>query len=318
MKAAIVTHFDQPPRYGELDAPEQQAGEQLVAVRAAALSQLVRLRATGKHYSCSAQFPQVPGVDGVGLLPDGRRVFFLFPRAPFGAMAEQVPAAEGQWVEIPDDVDDATAAAIGNPGMSSVAALEHRARFLPGESVLINGASGASGRLAIQIARHMGAARVVATARNPAIEAELLALGADSFICTQQSEPDLTAAFRETLNTFGIDIVLDYLWGPAAGSIFEALSHSDTDQQKPLRFINIGSMASLSLPLNAGTLRGSQLELMGSGLGSVSNRDLLQSIGKVLQWVKPAGLKISVKTFPLQQFEAAWQYSGPERVVLTL
>ncbi|MGH8466375.1 MAG: quinone oxidoreductase family protein, partial [Pseudomonas sp.] len=192
MKAAIVHDFDQPPRYGELDAPQALPGEVLVRVRAAALSQLVRAQASGKHYSSGKTLPLVPGADGVGLLADGSRVYFAFPRAPIGAMAEVVAVDARNVVAVPDGIDDITAAAIANPGMSSWAALQERAHFKPGERVLINGAAGTSGRLAIQVAKHLGASRVVATARNPAVEAELRALGADDFIRLDQPAEQLT------------------------------------------------------------------------------------------------------------------------------
>lgn len=315
MKAAIVNRFDQPPVYGDIAPPQAGPDEHLINTRAAALSQLVRLRASGKHYSSVATFPQVPGVDGVGVV-DGQRVFFAFPRGLYGAMAEQVAVDKTLCVPVSDAVDDVTAAAIGNPGMSSVAALEYRAHFQPGEVVLVNGAAGASGRLAIQIARHMGASRIIATARRPEVAAELKALGADEFICLQQPEADLTAAFGDALRAFGVDIVLDYLWGPPALCLMNAASHHGV-LSRPLRFVNIGSLAGATVPLNPGVLRGGDLVLTGSGLGSVSNRDLIQSIGKVLQWVEPAGLKIATRAMPLSQVSEAWQQDGPERIVLT-
>jgi len=318
MKAALVNSFDQPPAYGDIDKPNPSADEQLISTRAVAISQLVRARASGKHYSSIATFPQVPGVDGVGLLADGQRVFFAFPRGAIGSMAEYVAVSNSLHVPVPDTVNDVTAAAIGNPGMSSVAALEHRARFKPGENVLINGAAGSSGRLAIQIAKFMGASRVIATARNPAVEAELLALGADAFICLQQPEKELTANFHDAIQSFHVDIVLDYLWGPPAACILNAVSSHDSNAaQKPLRFVNIGSLAGASIPLNANALRSNDLALMGSGLGSVSTENLIQCIGKLLQWVTPAGLQIATRAMPLAQVKEAWQYTGPERVVLT-
>jgi len=317
MKAVLVNSFDQPPAYGEIDQPRPLPNEQLISTHAVAISQLVRAKASGKHYSSVATFPQVPGVDGVGLLADGQRVFFAFPSGVIGSMAEFVAVNKSLSVPIPDSVDDVTAAAIGNPGMSSVAALEHRARFKPGETVLVNGAAGASGRLAIQIARHMGAARVIATARNAAVEAELLALGADAFICLQQPEKELTANFQDAIRSFNVDIVLDYLWGQPAACILTAIASGHDDEQKPRRFVNIGSLAGATLPLNAAVLRSNDLELSGSGLGSVSTENLIKSIGKVMQWVTPARLQIATRALPLERVAEAWQYNGPERVVLT-
>ncbi len=173
MHAAVVTDVTKPPRWLEFADPLPAANEIVVSVRAAALSPLARGRASGTHYSASGADSFVAGVDGVGLTPDGRRVFFAFPRAPFGTMAERAPVALDNCTLVPDGLDDVTAAALGNPGMSSWVALRERAKFERGESVLINGATGSAGRLAVRIARYLGARAIVVTGRN---ESQLEAL----------------------------------------------------------------------------------------------------------------------------------------------
>ncbi|MDR0212311.1 MAG: zinc-binding alcohol dehydrogenase family protein [Pseudomonas putida] len=319
MKAAIVHAFDQPPQYGDIEAPQAAPGEVLVRVRAASLSQLVRAQASGKHYSVGKTLPVVPGADGVGLLEDGTRVYFAFPRAPIGAMAETVAVDARYCVPVPDGIDDITAAAIANPGMSSWAALRERAGFKPGEQVLINGAAGTSGRLAIQVARHLGASRVVATARNPAVEAELRELGADAFICLDQPAEQLTAALREEVQGRGIEIVLDYLWGQPAACILDALvSHGSGNAAPRVRFVNIGASAGATLPMSPGVLRSSGLEMSGSGLGSVSNEGLVKVVGQLLQAVGAAGLKVEAMAVPLSEVESSWQHGAGERIVFVL
>lgn len=319
MKAAIVHAFDQPPRYGEIDTPQPRAGEVLVRVRAAALSQLVRAQASGKHYSSGKTLPLVPGADGVGLLEDGTRVYFAFPRAPIGAMAEFVAVDARHCVAVPDDIDDITAAAIANPGMSSWAALQARAGFKPGERVLINGAAGASGRLAIQVAKHLGASRIVATARNPAVEEELRALGADAFIGLDQPAEQLTALLREEIQGAGIDIVLDYLWGEPAACILNALTGYGSGAAAPrLRFVNIGAIAGASLPMNPGVFRSSGLEMLGSGLGSVSTEDLVKVVGHLLEAIKPGNMKVDAVAVPLSEVEKSWEGESTRRVVFVV
>lgn len=317
MKAAIVHAFDQPPMFGEIDAPTAQADEVLVTVQAAALSQLVRAQASGKHYSSGKTLPFVPGADGVGRLADGSRVYFAFPRAPIGAMAQTVAVKAANCVAIPASVTDLTAAAIANPGMSSWAALEDRARFAPGESVLVNGAAGTSGRLAIQIARYLGASRVIATARNPAVEDELRALGADTFIALNQSSDKLVERFQHEISA-GVDIVLDYLWGQPAECILNAATgHGSSEAGPRIRFVNIGSLAGTTINLTPGPLRSSGLELLGSGLGSVSHERLVQIVGKVLQAIEPAQLKIEAHPIELSEVERAWGHDTTQRIVLT-
>lgn len=317
MKAAVVEAFDRPPRFRDFDEPTAGADEVIVTVRAAALSQLVRAQASGKHYS-STQTPFVPGADGVGRLADGRRVYFAFPRPPVGAMAERVAVKAANIIELPDDVDDLTAAAIANPGMSSWAALTERAFLSPGESVLINGATGASGRLAIGIARHLGAARIIATGRTRASEAALRALGADAFIPLDQTPAALSACFRAEIAN-GIDVVLDYLWGPPAEAFLAAATgHGGSAAAPRIRFVNIGSLAGANIAMPAGVLRSSGIELTGSGLGSVSHAGLVRAIGDLMQVIGRAGLEIDARPVALNDVEAAWANEGGARIVLTL
>lgn len=318
MKAAVVTDVSEAPAYADFPAPTPQPGELLVKVRASALSQLVRAQASGRHYT-SPKPPFAPGADGVGVLENGHRVYFAFPRNPVGAMAEQVCVQADCVVPLPDDIDDITAAAIANPGMSSWAALTERAQLQQGEGVLINGANGASGRLAIRIARHLGAGRIVVTARNTAAEADLRALGADVFIALGQEPDALQAALRAEIDK-GIGVVLDYVWGSSAETIMQAAtSHAPGEAAQRIRFVNIGSLGGLNINLPAGLLRSTGLELMGSGLSSVSNADLVRCIGEMFKVMRHIGLKIDAVGRPLTEVEQVWANSqGRSRVVFTL
>lgn len=318
MKAAVVTDVSKAPTYADFPAPTPQPGELLVKVRASALSQLVRAQASGRHYT-SPKPPFAPGADGVGVLENGQRVYFAFPRNPVGAMAEQVCVQADCVVPLPDDIDDITAAAIANPGMSSWAALTERAQLQQGEGVLINGANGASGRLAIRIARHLGAGRIVVTARNTAAEADLRALGADVFIALGQEPDALQAALRAEIDK-GIGVVLDYVWGSSAETIMQAAtSHAPGEAAQRIRFVNIGSLGGLNINLPAGLLRSTGLELMGSGLSSVSNADLVRCIGEMFKVMRHIGLEIDAVGRPLTEVEQVWANSqGRSRVVFTL
>jgi NADPH:quinone reductase-like Zn-dependent oxidoreductase len=168
MKAAVVKGVGQLPVYADFANPDALAGYRLIDVAASALSQVARAKASGSHYSSTDVFPFVAGLDGTGRLEDGRRVYFFGPLAPFGAMAQRSLVPETNVIALPDGLDDITAAAIAIPGMSSWAALIERAKFVAGETVLINGATGTSGRLAVQIAKYLGAGKIIATGRNAA------------------------------------------------------------------------------------------------------------------------------------------------------
>lgn len=301
MKAAIVTHAGQTPTFGDFQEPQEREGEVAIAVAAAALNPLSRARVAGSHYSADGQFPFVAGVDGVGRLDNGQRVYFLLPRAPFGAMAERTVVPAGHCIAVPDDLDDASAAAIANPGMSSWAALVERARIAPGETVLINGATGASGRLAVKIARHLGASRVIATGRNTAM---LELLQADAIIPLGEDPDALEGAFSAQFAN-GVDIVLDYLWGSSARSLLVAAAKPHSDR-RPIRFVQIGSAGGPEIAFPAAILRSSPIEAMGSGLGSIGMDRLVAAVGAVLQAAGPAGLTLEYETIDLAKVESAW------------
>ena len=319
MKAAIVRTYERVPEYGDFEEPLAKNDEVLVTVKAAALSRLVQSQASGQHYSSDGRFPFVPGGDGVGVLPDGQRVYFAFPTAPFGSMAERTVVPASLCVSLPDDLDDVTAAAAANPGMSSCAALMERAKLMKGESVLINGATGVSGRLAVQIAKHLGARRVIATGRNDASLAGLEALGADVLIPLDQPADALTRAFRTEFKNDSVEVVLDYLWGPSAECLMAAAAgHGSRDAEPRIRFVQIGSLSGGTITLPAASLRSSGLELMGSGLGSVSNERLVNAVGEVLRAIIPKGFKISAQPVPLVQVAGAWGSKTADRIVFTM
>ena len=314
MKAALVRGPGQTPVYADHQDPSPADGEVLVTMAAAAISHLARGRASGSHYSAAGAFPLVAGVDGVGRLDDGRRVYVALPRAPQGTMAERVAVPVTHCVPVPDGLDDVAAAALANPGMSSWAALSVRARLRPGETVLINGATGISGRLAVAVARHLGAGRVIATGRDAAALAEL---GADAMIVLGPNGAALEAAFAAEVRA-GVDVVLDYLWGNSARALLVAAAKS-LDDGVPLRFVQIGSVTGGEVALPAAVLRSAAICLMGSGLGSVSRPDLMGSIGALLAAAGPAGLSVATRTVPLGAVAEAWAAEHSRvRTVLTM
>lgn len=306
MKAAIVREASRPPVYAEFEEPRAAAGETLIDVAAAPLSHVTKARASGTHYSASAAFPFVAGLDGVGRRADGGRVYFFMPRAPFGSMAARTAVDASHCVPLPDDIDDVTAAAIAIPAMSSWAALKERARFVAGEAVLINGATGTSGRLAVGIARYLGARRIVATGRDRDALAALSSLGADATIALQQDDPAMVRAFTQEFES-GVDVVLDYLWGPSAEYLLTAAAKAG----KALRFVQIGSIGGAAIALPAHTLRSFPLDIMGSGIGSIPLPRIRNAVGEVLRVASAAGLTSAAKTVPLADVEKHWSTLDP-------
>ena len=307
MKAAMVTELGKPPVYADFKEPVAGDGEVLIDVSAAPLSHVTRYRASGTHYSSAGDLPFVVGLDGVGRqggAGGGKRVYFILPRAPFGSMAERTAVQAGHLVPVPDDVDDATAAAIAIPAMSSWAALTVRTKMTPGQTVLVNGATGISGRLAVQIAKLLGAGKVVATGRDAAMLAKLTALGADATVSLLADDAALDAAFTRHFSD-GVDIVLDYLWGASAERLLAAAAKTSKNA-KPVRFIQIGSSGGANISLPATTIRSSGLELIGCGMGSLAFDQILASIAAVFKAAGPHRLAITPKILPLAKIEGNW------------
>jgi NADPH:quinone reductase-like Zn-dependent oxidoreductase len=314
MKAAIVVQAGQAPVYGDFPEPEVKEGEERIAVTAAALSHLTRGRASGTHYSTTGRIPFVVGVDGVGRLEDGRRVYFLQPSAPLGSMAERTSVQVSHCVVLPDELDDVTAAAMAIPGMSSWAALVERAHFHAGETVLVNGATGASGRLAVQIAKYLGARRVIATGRSVETLKALELLGADVTIALGEDGNVLEKALLEPFHD-GVDVVLDYLWGPSMERVLIAAAKAGKDEA-PIRCIQIGAASANSISLPSPVLRSSAIELKGSGIGSVPFALLLKSVEGVLREAVPGNFEIATRTVTLANVERAW--SDEEQKIRTV
>ena len=258
MRAAVVRSFDAPPSYSTFEDPVARDGELLVTIKAAGLHQIVKSLAKGKHYGSTGELPFIPGVDGVGQLEDGRRVYFGGARNPFGTFAERGLASPHMLVPLPDGLDDETAAGIANPAMSSLVALSARAKFVAGESVLILGATGVAGQMAIQNAKRLGARRVVGAGRNREALAKLGGLGADALIPLDQEREALVAALRAEVAGAGVDVVLDYLWGQPAECMIEAIAQKGLQKTAPrVRYVQIGEMAGAAVSLKAAALRSS-------------------------------------------------------------
>ena len=323
MKAAIIRAAGDKPIYGDFAESVAIEGTEIVTVTASALSQFSKARSSGSHYSSDAVFPAVAGADGVGVTADGRRVYFVLPVAPYGALAEKALVRSKLTVPVPDELDDVTAAAIANPGMSAWAALVERAVLKPGETVLINGATGSAGRVAVQIAKHLGARKVIATGRNEAELEELKAIGADIIVPFNLGplHPTGEKQYEEAIQAAiagGVNVVLDYLWGKSARTIMAAIAKTIEDAT-PVRFVHVGGASGEdSIDLPGAALRSSSIQLMGSGLKSVPFEKLLAAIANVFAITNAANLQIATRTLPLSSIDEAWSAPGKPRVVVRI
>ena len=323
MRAALVKAFDQPPSLGSFPLPTPNPSDVLVQVKASAVAPIVRMQASGALYAADAPLPFIAGLDGVGhLVSDpSSRVYFAFPTAPYGALAEQLAIPRSLTVPLPDGLSYIDAAALGNPAMSSWVALTRRTRLQRGEAVLINGATGSAGRLAIQFAKHLGASRVIATGRHPQRLEEAKALGADEVIALDGTKDEMVARFRTVIRS-GVDVILDYLWGPSAEQLLAACVNagSRSEHARRMRWINLGSSGGSVAAVPTVPFRSSRLELLGSGLGSEPDSELMASIGEALQVAQAAGIRVDTWTAPIEDVDKAWttKEQDNKRLVITL
>jgi NADPH:quinone reductase-like Zn-dependent oxidoreductase len=318
MYAAVVRSFDAPPRYEAFPAPEPSGEHEIaVAVLASGLHPRVRSGASGSHYTSTGTLPLIPGFDGVGRSADGRLLYFVAADGAFGTMAERTVIDGRRAVALPDDADVVALAAAMNPAMSSWVALRKRISFAPGQSVLVLGATGSAGQMAVQIAKFLGAGHVTAAGRDVERLERLTSLGADEIISLagepDQLEPALQAAGAE------VDVVIDYLWGSVSELAIPALVKGRAEPSRPLRWIAIGSMAGTTLTLPSAALRAANLNLLGSGQGSVATADIAAELPALAEQIGAGTFAVDPIQTPLSDVESAWSASiAPgRRIVFT-
>lgn len=318
MRAAVLESLGASPCYREFADPVAEDGETLIEVQAAALHRIDRVRAAGDHYTSPRQLPVVSGTDGVGVTPDGTRVYFALPRAPFGAMAERTVAQGWALAPIPDQLGAAEAAALINPGMAAYLPLAWRAKLVEGETVLVLGATGVTGRLAVQLAKLLGAGRVVAAGRDPKSLEQLSDLGADALIRLDRPKDELAAAFAAEAGSDGFQVIVDYLWGDPTEALLAALTRNEfKDAGSEARLVQVGDSAAPVISLPAEVLRSSAVTLTGSG-GFAPPEVRGQAYGKLIGYAAEGTLRVEVEESPLAQVEEAWRRGDREgrRLVL--
>lgn len=312
MKAAVVYKRGESPKYVEFAEPILQTENQvLLSVKAVAITNLDKGRASGKHYSSedSNENGFVVGSDAIGFLENGTRVY---ARGLTGTMAEKAIVDKNILVPLPEGLNDTVAASMPNAVAGSAMALKFRAGIKPGETVLINGGAGFTGQMAIQIAKHYGARRIIVTARNEKTFQKLLDLGADEIISLKEEDETIIKKIKETHLNTPIDIVLDYLWGNSAELILSALKGNGSFTHK-MRYVNIGSMAGDIIQISAGILRSVDLQLSGSGLGSWTKEELKLLLSEILPEMfllaAQNKIKVAIEEVNLADIEQMWNAS---------
>jgi NADPH:quinone reductase-like Zn-dependent oxidoreductase len=305
MHAAVVTSFDQPPRYLAVPVPIPDDPDHfLVDVLAIGLHPRTRSGAAGAHYSSTGRLPLIPGVDGVGRRADGRLVYFVAEDDFSGTMADRAVVDPRRSIELPPTVDVHRVAAAMNPAMSSWVALRRRISLRSGQRVVILGATGNAGTMAVQVAKLLGAGSIIGVGRDRDRLAALSGLGADHVV-TLESDVEATGAALGAV-TAEADVVLDYLWGEPAARAMVTMLTARADRSRALDWIQIGSVAGATLPLPSAALRSTNLRLLGSGQGSVSPRAYLAELPALVEQIDQGALTVMPRARPLRDVERVW------------
>jgi NADPH:quinone reductase-like Zn-dependent oxidoreductase len=318
VKAAVLHRVGGIPRYEDFPDPVAREGEVIVEVEAVALENIDKAIAAGTHYAAKqfiSDLPAIMGFDGVGMLSDGTLVGFANPRPPYGALAERTVVSTDAVIPVPEGIDPTVAVVLASAVTGF--AMRSAAGFAPGETVLIQGATGVAGRLAVQVARLLGAGRIVATGRDNAALRDVLELGADAVINTAVADEELARAFATEAGE-GYDVVLDFLWGRPTEVLMSAFVPRELTFAKPTRLVQIGESAGPTVMFSAESLRTSGLEIYGVGKG-ISQDTMADAYSQVLLWARAGKLVFSIEEVPLSEIATAWQranLSGKRLVVV--
>ena len=254
MRAAVLHEHGATPLVGDFDDPQEQSGCALVTVSAAGLHHLDLHKASGTFYLGPPPLPSVVGTDGVGRLEDGTRVYFDACVSPYGSMAERTVVPRDALLPVADGVADEVAAALGNTGLGGWLAVEWRSGLQPGETVLVLGATGAVGSVAVQAAKLLGASRVVAADRPGERLQALLGRGADAVV--EVDGGDDLAERIEAAAQGEVDVTIDMLWGAPALAAMNVAARGG-------RHVEVGNMAGGEITLPAPLIRSKSLDVRG-------------------------------------------------------
>lgn len=312
MKAAVLGECGQPPTYGDWPDPVASSDEHVVVdVTAAAIVPLDLLCATGTSYFGQPQVPYIPGVQGVGVVRDGaqagRRVWFSTTAGQQpgdGSMAERALVKVADLITIPDGVSDATAAALGLSAVAGWLSLTMGGELRPGETVLVLGAGGTVGQVAVQAARLQGASRVVAVARSAEARDRALRHGADAVVDNSDSSDRaaLTAKISDACRG-GADVVIDPVFGPTATAASRALRPGG-------RLVNLGSASSEVATFDSPTIRSRRLKIVGYTNTGLAPAQIGAALGSVFDHSAAGEMRIEFDEVPLDGVTAAWSRQG--------
>ncbi|MBK5111079.1 MAG: zinc-binding dehydrogenase [Thermoleophilia bacterium] len=309
MRAAVINSYGEPPVVETIERPEPGNGQEAVAIEIAGLNPVDLAIASGTFDAGQPPVPYVTGREGIGRLESGEMVWFDGAIPPSGSLAGHTVIHTDSGIPVPGGIEPERAIAFGVAGLAAWLSLEWRGRLKEGETVLVLGASGAVGQIAIQAARLLGAGRVVGAARSAAGRQKVAALGADAVIETAveptalADDPAGTAGLTESIleaTGGGPDLVIDCLWGEPATAAIGAIKPTG-------RLIQVGNSAGKLSSVAAGRLRGALLDIRGHRNLWAPRTVQADAFRTMCAHAARGELEIEVEVIPLEEAAEAWR-----------
>jgi len=303
MRAAVLHSHGAVPEVGEFRDPGSEDGAELLELRAAALNP-IDIRVAGGQFPLERyETPYVAGKEGVGARADGSLVYFEYTRKPFGAFGERTLIEAGSGYDVPDGLEPELAVCLGVSGLAAWLGLEWRGRLAPGETVLVLGASGVVGQIAIQAAKLMGAARVVAAARDAEALERARDLGADALVSLRDDVDDLSGSLRAASGGDGFDLALDPLWGDPAKAAIGAM--------KPFgRVVSLGQSAGAEATLTSQSIRSTPIDLLGYTNYTAGEDRKAAAYAEMAGHAARGEITVRIERIGLDDVPEAWQRQG--------
>lgn len=297
MRVAQITEVGRAPEVAERAAPEAAAGTSLLTVEAVSLNPVDVAIASGRFYAGHPPLPYVPGIEAVGRLADGSLVYAQgagLGIAADGFAAELVAVPDSALIHLPDGTDPRVAAALGTAGTAGWLSVTWRAGVGPDDVVVVLGATGAVGTVAVQAARSAGAARVVAVGRDESRLAQVGTLADSVVVLGDRLAERVTAACGGPPT-----VVVDMLWGEPLSSLLPVLAPG-------ARVVQVGASAGPESVLPSAAVRGKQLNLLGYSNFAVPREVLQRGYLELLAEASSGRIDLPVKDYPLESVGEAW------------
>jgi NADPH:quinone reductase-like Zn-dependent oxidoreductase len=297
MKAAVIRDVGAAAEVGDVGEPSGES----IEVLAAPINPIDLAVSRGALATGHPDLPYVPGCEAVGRMADGRMVWIFggsLGRTSQGAIGERAPVGDAHAIEVPEGADAALAAALGIAGLAGWLPFAWRAPLEGGETVLVLGATGSVGLVAVQAAKLLGASRVVAAGRSVAGLERAASLGADATV--RLDEPDgLVEAFKEAFGGDGPSYVFDPVWGPPVAAAIEAAAPRAT-------IVNLGQSAGATAAIASAAVRFKNLSILGHTNYGVPPDELAEHYRRLVGHAIAGEIRLEVERVPLDSVAEAW------------